>query len=238
MKDIRVAKQQISQTIAEILADEVRQGKLEPGDGLPPLRLLSKQFDVSIPTVREALKILEARNIVEFRHGVGVFICENPGLIKEPFGFDFVACDEPLMFCFEARLAFEPFAASLAAQRASEEDLENINMAARNMRQLVTESKPHKEWEFNFHTSIVEASQNPFLVRIQQAVSAYYESTAKHRGLSSRLPGQVEKAARFHELIAEAISNGKSGRASELMQDHLLDSRDDYKELLRRLETR
>lgn len=205
---------------------------MKPGDKLPALRNLAKEFGVSVPTIREALKNLEARNVVVFRQGKGVFICENPGIVKEPFGFDLIGQGDPLLLCFEARLAFEPFGAYLAAERATEEDVKAIARTVSDMKELIAESKPHMKAEMEFHASVARSSHNPFIVRIQQAVTAYYESTARHHSLSRKIPGQVGKAVRFHELILEAISRRDPDDARRFMEEHIRDALGDYTNLL------
>lgn len=228
----KICKQQISESIGNAIIEEIRNNSLKPGDRLPSLRELAREFGVSVSTIREALRSLEARNIVDFQQGKGVFICENPGIVKEPFGFDLVAYGDPLLLCFEARLAFEPFGAYLAAERATEEDIRAIENAALEMKQLVSQSKPHMSAELEFHAFVARASQNPFIFRIQQAVTAYYGTVTRRHGLSQRLPDQVKKAIRFHELIYEAISKREPERARRLMEEHLRDALADYSKIL------
>lgn len=230
--DHTLRKYSVSERISNNIIEKIYDGELNPGDKLPSLRKISSLFDVSIPTVREALKTLEARNIVLFKHGKGVFITENPGKVEEPFGMDLVSIDNPLTLSLEARLAYEPMASYFAAERATKDNLKAIKTSLDNMITLVEKGERHIQADLNFHASICEASHNPFLVRIHEAVTGYYEKVAHQGGYSKKIPNIVEEAIMYHTKIYEALKEKSSEKASCLMKKHILNTLDAYSEIV------
>ena len=227
-----IKKYSVSDSISETIIKKIYDGELKPGNKLPSIRELSSVFNVSVPTVREALKALEARNIVIFLHGKGVYIAENPGKIDKPFGMDLVSLDNPLKLSLEARLAYEPMAAHFAAERATKFDLEAIKTALDNMISLVEKGERHMPAELNFHASICHASHNPFLVRINEAVTGYYGKVAYKVGYSKKKPNIVEEAIMYHTQIYESIKKKVPDKASYLMRKNLRSTLEAYSEVI------
>jgi GntR family transcriptional repressor for pyruvate dehydrogenase complex len=76
-----VIRQRLSEKLADRIAASIAGGQLRPGDQLPPIVEMARSFRVAPATVREALTRLEARSVIEIRHGAGVFVadCGGPG---------------------------------------------------------------------------------------------------------------------------------------------------------------
>ena len=74
-------------------------------------------YDISRSTIREAMKILQAENVVEIRRGLGSFVAENTGIARDPLGLNFTGQEELLSEMMEVRLLTEPQIAALAAER-------------------------------------------------------------------------------------------------------------------------
>ena len=122
-----MSKRNLSQQTAERLYNSiVAEGTLRPGDKLPNEVELSQQLGVSRATLREAIRELAARGVLEVRRGRGTFVSEEVADIED-FGFSGLErLQGQLRDLFELRSIFEPKAARLACQRATEEELRDI----------------------------------------------------------------------------------------------------------------
>lgn len=122
-----MSKRNLSQQTAERLYNSiVAEGTLRPGDKLPNEVELSQQLGVSRATLREAIRELAACGVLEVRRGRGTFVSEEVADIED-FGFSGLErLQGQLRDLFELRSIFEPKAARLACQRATEEELRDI----------------------------------------------------------------------------------------------------------------
>ena len=110
--------------VVEELAGEIRMGKLEPGAKLPSERGLCERFGASRSSVREALRVLNSRGLIEVQVGRGSFVFDFTAPRSEsPLLFWEHNHETPLGTLLEVRLAIEPHIAALAARRVGEEHL-------------------------------------------------------------------------------------------------------------------
>ena len=112
--------------LSEQTADRIRQlieRQYKPGDRIPAEMELAEFLGVSRTTIREAVKILCSRNILEIRRGHGTFVCENPGLPADPFGSKDMDEEQLKADIFEMSLLLEPELVRLAARKASDESI-------------------------------------------------------------------------------------------------------------------
>ena len=102
------------------IKDMILDGRLAPGQRLPSERALSEALEISRPTVREAIRSLQAMHILESRHGAGTFVASlSVEELLAPLQFVLSLADGGLEHLFEVRLLLEPGAAALAAERAT-----------------------------------------------------------------------------------------------------------------------
>ena len=111
----------IAERIREYIIDE----PIKVGEKLPTEKALSDKFSVSRSTIREAMKILEAGNIVEIRHGLGSFVALNTGLSKDPLGLSFTDQTRLLPELMEVRLIMKPIIGRIVALREKEKNKES-----------------------------------------------------------------------------------------------------------------
>jgi GntR family transcriptional regulator, transcriptional repressor for pyruvate dehydrogenase complex len=109
------------------IQEQIRSGRLAAGERLPSERALSEALGVSRPTVREAVQSLAAMNILDVRHGAGIFV-SSLGIheLLSPLRFALELGGPTVAQLFEVRLTLEPRAAELAAERASDEQVTAI----------------------------------------------------------------------------------------------------------------
>ena len=109
--------QRLPEIVAQNIKGMIIERSLNEGEKLPTESELTMNFNVSRSTIREAIKILIAENVVEIRHGRGTFIAKKTGITKDPLGLSFADRKMLLPNLLEARRLIEPNIAALAAQR-------------------------------------------------------------------------------------------------------------------------
>ena len=140
---------------AEKLIELIREKNYLPGDKLPTEAELSDWLKVGRNTVREAVRILASRNIVIVRQGSGTFISEKQGVVDYPFGFSFMEDRQKLTRdLIQVRVMLEPPIAALAAQNATEEELEKLEEILVEIEQLIKEEKDYSQKDIQFHEQI------------------------------------------------------------------------------------
>jgi len=184
---------------------------------------LSKRFSVSRTVVREAMKTLAAKGLVAARTRVGTWVTdrENWNLFDNQVLSWHVQdkIDEALIQSLtEIRLALEPYGAMLAAERASETEIEELRQLAEAMGNPDHTPESMALADLEFHLAITAASRNPFMRRVNDVIEAALFSVFK---LSSPThdAGLVKEIARSHMDIVEAIAARDKDRARAAMEN-------------------
>ena len=208
----------VTAEVVETLQDRIRDGVYLPGERLPAERALSDELGVSRPTIREAIQALVLLNVLEPRRGSGVYVSELEfDELLRPLGFALELAEPTLTGLFEVRLALEPLASSLAAERRTDDDL------VRMRRCLGRANRPVSVPRFvaidtELHTLIVEAARNELLAKIVASLSFL---SYRSRSLTVRQKDMRTISARDHRLIVAAIAAGDADRAETAMRRHL-----------------
>lgn len=211
------------QKIVSQIKKLIAQGKLQPGDRLPPERELCSLLNVSRTSIREALKILTALGLVDIRHGQGVFVAEmNTDQVIVQLASLLVARQDSIKDLFEIRKIIETQAAAWAAERAAEDEIEDIVAIAGVSVERVeagdlslTEAK---ELDTRFHNTIAEATHNAVLVRIMYNL---LDILSESRSQSLVIPHRAEKSTYEHRDIAARIEGRDIRGAGDAMLRHL-----------------
>lgn len=112
--------EQISEKIIQLILDE----HLEQGDRLPKEAVLVERLGAGRSTVREAMKLLQSRNIVRIKQGSGTYVASNPGVADDPLGFTFIDDKQRLARdLLEVRFMIEPQIARMAAEHATNDQV-------------------------------------------------------------------------------------------------------------------
>jgi GntR family transcriptional regulator, transcriptional repressor for pyruvate dehydrogenase complex len=211
----RLKDQIIDQIIAMIV-----DGKLKPGDKLPSETALMERFGVGRSSLREAVGALSLIGILTVRPGHGTHVSPSTGeSSSKPLRWGmFVSWREKLHEFIEARIALEQAMVGMAAERATEADIQEI----RNGHNLLKTSKLTKRKAIHadlvFHTSIANASHNSVLARfldeLRQPVKNWMEQKAS-------LFGGYDQVYEQHGAVLDAIQARDSVRAQKAIRDHL-----------------
>lgn len=118
-------------------------------------------YDVSRSTIREAMKILQAENVVEIRRGLGSFVAENTGIARDPLGLNFTGQEKLLSEMMEVRLLTEPQIAALAAERRRPEEIARMEEANGGMIRASAAGEESSPWSDPFVNTTGKPSYGP-----------------------------------------------------------------------------
>jgi GntR family transcriptional regulator, transcriptional repressor for pyruvate dehydrogenase complex len=201
------------------IKDMILDGRLAPGQRLPSERALSEALGISRPTVREAIRSLQAMHILESRHGAGTFVASlSVEELLAPLQFVLSLADSGLEHLFEVRLMLEPGAAALAAERASSEEVDGLRDCAARAEHAVDDPDAMLRLDTELHERIVRAAANPLLEHLLAATAAL---GAESRAYTARLPGVLDETAAEHSAIVESIATGDADAARAGMAAHI-----------------
>lgn len=221
-----------SKTLSENIADRIKQrifvGKYAVGTQLPNEQELADSLNVSRTTIREAVKLLVSRRVLEIERGKGTFVAAIPGLSEDPFGLEFVNEDILKSNLSQFRSIIEPEVCALAAANASAYQLDDMKHLVVRMNEiscLVVESSVD-EWidefidqEIAFHTLIYKMTHNVVFERMTNIISrsVIINSTA----LNYRQGFDFTKYTELHTTLYEAIASRDPEIARKHGQEHM-----------------
>lgn len=209
--------EQVSKQIIQLILDE----NLKQGDRLPNETILAEKLDVGRSSVREAMKLLRSRNIVSIRQGSGTYVASNPGVADDPLGFTFIE-DKRRLACdlLEVRFMIEPQMASMAAERATDEQILHIKELCDESERLAEAGKDYSAADTAFHCAIAESCGNMVIPRLmavlKSSVPLFIDVTGKQL---------VAETIRTHRGIADAIAAHDPTAAHDAMYLHLVYNR-------------
>lgn len=208
----------LAQVIADRIRDQIIDTAMAAGTRLPTESELVTRYDVSRSTIREAMKTLEAANIVEIRHGLGSYVAVNTGLAKDPLGLSFEDQSRLLPDLMEVRLLMEPSIAELAAQRRNGDDLCQLEQTIHRMEDAHRRGEDYHTSDYQFHITIVQCTHNSVLNRIFPVI---FEAVERGYAQTAHVQGSFSRAIRYHRGILEAIRNGNGTEAHRLSAEHI-----------------
>jgi DNA-binding FadR family transcriptional regulator len=200
------------------MGEQICSGKFAPGDILPAEPVLAEQMQVSRITIRETMKSLSAKGMLEVRRRYGTIVL--PRSQWQLFDPDVItwraragAIDESLIQdLMELRLIIEPNAAKLAAKRATAEDRVAVRRAFKAMERAVAGHAEYVPADLAFHGAILTACHNQFIQQMQNALSAILRTSFE---LSSEIAGGPARSLPMHEALCVAIEKGDPAAAEE-----------------------
>jgi DNA-binding FadR family transcriptional regulator len=197
----------------------IAQGALRPGEVLPNEMALGAKFGVSRTAIREGVKVLASKGLVEVRRKTGTRVrpaAEWNMLDPEVLGWLFSGSGIPpaLADLMDVRRVVEPAAARMAAKRATEDDLFRIRLAWVEMEQATGDLPSTVESDLRFHLAVLEATHNvfmrPFGALIQAALRASFRLTNSNAA-------HYRKSLIRHGKVLEAVEAGNGDEAEEAM---------------------
>ncbi|MGH7389594.1 MAG: FadR/GntR family transcriptional regulator [Candidatus Rokuibacteriota bacterium] len=210
--------------IVEQIEGVIFDGRLRSGDRLPPERELVRQFSASRVAVREALRTLEHRGLIDVRHGSsgGHFVRDmDAGLLRRDFTTLLRLGRVSVAQLAEARLGIEPEIARLAAERATDADLKALREVVDQRMAATVTGRPARGLDTDFHRLVAAAAKNPIHAVLTDALMGLEaEVVAPRLALGEEDHGHIAAA---HQAILEAIAARRPGDARVAMAAHIVD---------------
>ncbi|WP_286239744.1 pyruvate dehydrogenase complex transcriptional repressor PdhR [Neptuniibacter halophilus] len=221
----RVKQPKISDVIVEQMEAMIMEGTLKPGQKLPPERELAKQFEVSRPSLREAVQKMAAKGLLVSRQGGGTFVSEDlGGSFSDPLLELFRTHPEAQYDLLEFRHALEGVAAYYAALRSTQADKDAIRQCYADLQRYHADREIQKEVhaDVDFHLAIAASTHNMVLLHMMRAL---FNLLREHiwDNLKNIYPNSVyrEKIHDQHKVLMDAILEGDPEKARQAAHHHL-----------------
>jgi GntR family transcriptional repressor for pyruvate dehydrogenase complex len=223
-KVIRTSR--LYEQIVQQIEDSVLNGSLKPGDQLPAERDLAQRLGVSRTAVREAVKTLHEKGLVEAYSGRGTFVTDGTSQAARQ-SFDLmvkVGQQEGSPHLVELRLILEPEIAALAAARVQEEDLAAMREAVALMDRSQKDPEAYIEADLDFHLALAEAAANPLILSLIDSIVGLLR---EQRIRIFDAAGGPQRGQFHHKRILEAVERRDPEMARGAMRAHLEQVRQD-----------
>jgi GntR family galactonate operon transcriptional repressor len=230
-----IQRQNLSWQVVREIGLGIMRNDIKPGDALLNEPELSSQFNVSRPVLREALKILSAKGLIESRPKTGTRVRprEEWNLLDPDVltWLNEVGPDKNFLDAIsEIRLMFEPQAAELAALRATQEEAALIEQCCQELQDAVDSPEHYIPADLQFHTAICSAAHNELLLQILGVLDTALRAS---RTITSRLPEANEKAMPLHWAVTRAICSRDGLAAREEMMKLVIQTTGDIHRALK-----
>lgn len=207
--------------VAEEIKKLIIEKQLPAGTKLQNETEMIALYEVSRPTLREAIKTLIAENVVEIRRGKGTFVTQNLGIGKDPLGLNFSNQKHLIRNLFETRLLIEPPIARLAAVRRTTSELSALKVSLDAFSNVFERGESHADYDVAFHSNIARCSNNDVLFRILPII---IETIKKGFFETYEVEGSNKRAMIFHTKLYSAIENQDPSLAEETMRKHIIET--------------
>lgn len=222
-QDVRPLAEQVS----DRLMDYILKQELKSGERMPTEIELTEQLGVGRSTIREAVKILASRNILEVRHGAGTFVADNVGITEDPLGFAFIRDKRKLTHdLLEVRMLIEPPIAAMAARNATQEDIVLLEESYNKVERLILAGLPYLKEDVIYHQRIAAASKNLVVPNLTPIISQAVNLFTTRTGCRLR-----KETIETHRAVLEAIKRRDSIAAQDAMVLHLVYNRNLLREI-------
>jgi DNA-binding FadR family transcriptional regulator len=218
--DRPLRRRSVVDQLVERMTRKIVSGEWPAGSVIPPLRSLAEESAVSPLTVREAIRVLQARELLETRHGVGTFVTESTD--AEAFAPWLLGATDVEHYddLIEARDLIEGLVVSLAARRRTAEELENLRRLLAVMGAAPQDPEKFLEADTEFHMALAEASHNPILVRNVLAIRGPLRRLMDERNRQIMAEqGSLASSIEMHTRIVDAIERQEPEIGEELMRE-------------------
>jgi DNA-binding FadR family transcriptional regulator len=203
--------------VAAQLEAEVLSGGLEPGTKLPSERELALRLGVSRPLVREALRSLVERGLVEISPGRGAFVtAASTAAAVRPLGSHYLRQKITPHHLIEVRTIIEPAAARLAAERATDAEIAALGHAVEQVASAES-VLDRARWDITLHSLVARMSHNPVIETTFESIATLVFELMLRSQSDAKV---VAASAPFHTKVYEAIRDRDPDAAYEAMRAH------------------
>lgn len=227
IKTLKTDDKPLPEQVAERITQLIEEDAYRPGHKLPNEYVLAERLGVGRSTIREAVKILASRNVLEVRHGSGTFVSETIGMMEDPLGFRFIRDKRKLALALcEIRMMVEPPLAAAAAENAGDREIREMERLNQLVAEQFTAGIDHSDADMGLHKCIAEASGNIAAPGIVGILSTSIPLFVQVSGRSLR-----EETLTTHGRVVAAISGHNARAAQKAMQEHIEHNRANFQAL-------
>ena len=212
--------------VANEIRSQIESSGLAPGEKLPTESTLMQRYGVSRSTVREAMKLLQAENVVEIRRGLGSFVASKTGIGPDPLGLRFEEQAHLLEELMEVRLLLEPGIAECAARRRGDADIALMEKAISDMEKAAENGEDYDAYDYRFHTAVAEGTHNRVLERMFPVIlEAIGRQVEKYNNLNpecgiqftcGKAVSSADGIFEIRDLLRLAIQRMRAGQISSV----------------------
>jgi GntR family transcriptional regulator, transcriptional repressor for pyruvate dehydrogenase complex len=215
----QLSRSRLYEKVSALLLKKIIKGEMKVGEKLPTERNLALTLEVNRSTVREALKKLESLDVIEIRHGDGVYVknylkSPNLELVNALFYLDDTLDTDILMTLLEVRRILVPEMASIAALKRSEDHIKTLEEVV-----FHRHDSPVMNRDMLVHHTIALASGNILYLILLNFFNSFFVDFGH---LYFDNPDNAKRSERFHKDIYESIKNADPERSKQVMLDVLV----------------
>ena len=207
--------------VVHAIEEQILTGRLAIGTRLPPEREFSEQLCVSRPVVREAVRILTTRGLLETRHGIGTTVrAVSRAEVVEPLTLFLRRSGQDISIqqLHQVRSILEVENAALAADQRTEDDVQDLTRICQEMEASVADPAQFALKDSEFHRRLSETTHNPLMILLLDSIR---DMLAEVRALVGNRQGLFERVMPTHKQILQAVAAHDVDRARSAMREHL-----------------
>lgn len=207
----------LANEVANKIVTYIQEQNIQPGSRIPSEFELAELFEVGRGTVREAVKLLVSRNVLEILPAKGTFLCKTPGVASDPLGLEFAQDKaKTLSDLLDLRVVLECYAVRNAAAKATEAQIEEMRRLVDNLDANMNDNDLCTQYDLELHQCFAESSGNSMI----SVVVPIVRSGMQHfNALSFERQWDVVNAG--HRAIVDAIQLRNPMLAEAEMIKHL-----------------
>lgn len=218
-----LAKDPLTNQVVRAIKDLILRGEVTPGEYLPPQHVLAAQLGVGLSTIREAVKALSVLGLLEAYPGRGTLvlpdaqkILNSEAAMKASLGA--IALEQVL----EARLVLEAALTRMAAERASEDDVREIEACLAEMEAQAAADRDEgfARADVRFHLAVARASKNDVLAQTYYFIHSLLEQAIRE---ADAIPGGKERALVNHRALLDGIRSRDTALAQRASERQIAD---------------
>ena len=215
-----ISRTTLSEQVGVQLIRMISAGRWKPGQRLPSEIELCRAFNIGRSTLREALKSLAFVGMVRMRAGDGTFVAEGfSKIVDRVLSHGLLHTEKDVNDLWETRMVLESELAALCAQRATNEDLVNLERLVNAMRRSATRGgEGFQELDVEFHLTIAACAKNQVLAQLLRTIRDLVQELIIK---TQQIPGAPELAYRHHRAIFQALKQRNPRKARAAMRTHL-----------------
>jgi GntR family transcriptional repressor for pyruvate dehydrogenase complex len=223
-----VPRDPLTNRVIRQIKDLIWRGEVTPGEYLPPQPVLASQLGVGLSTIREAVKALSLIGLLEPLPGRGTLVM--PDAMKILSSDAAMRANLPpveLSEVLEARQVLESTLARMAAERATPEDVAEIQACLDEMERVADDSQAFTHADMRFHLTVARASRNQVLTQSYYFIQGLLEEAIKR---ADALPGGIERALVNHRDMLAGIRNRNPEEAQRASERQIMDVAEYFKQ--------